>query len=113
MDWDQLAGRMDTEVDERLGEKIYVSFDRGASYDEVKGFYTPTVGSQGLVGFDEILGSRPRLKLRKTLFPGEREPNFETDRFRSVKMGAFVYRPSGSNPDEQGRYFIFDVQRAE
>jgi len=112
MSWDDLAARMDEKVDEHLGDAIYISFDQGATYDEVKGFYTPTVGGQGLEGFDEILGSRPRLKLRKTLFPGEREPSHEMDRFRSAKMGAFVYRPSGSNPDEQGRYFIFDVQRA-
>jgi len=113
MSWDQLAARMDEQVDERLGEVIFISLDGGETYTSVKGFYTPVAtGLGGLQGFDEPLGSRPRLKLRKTHFPGEREPSFETDRFRCAKMGAFVYRPSGSQPDEQGRYFLFDVQRA-
>lgn len=112
MDWDAASSLMDDKVDDLLGDTINMSTDGGATFTARKGFYLPFAASPGIEGIDEIMASKPMLKVRKSLFPGGRYPSYDYDRFQTAKLGAAVFRPSGAEPQDQGRYYIFDVQKA-
>ena len=110
-DWDSASAQMDDAVDARLGDTIQLSIDGGNTFLPVKGYYLPYAAGGGLEIYDEPLGQKPRFKLQVKHFPGGRQPSFDYDRMRCAKAGPFTFRPSGSAPDEQGRYFIFDIQK--
>ena len=109
-DWEIHSQAMDAKVDELLGDTISLSTNGGASYTTVGGFILLVVGSSGIDGFDETLGYKPRAKLHKSLI-GEEPPNRDTVRIRAGKLGGLTYQPAGGEPDDQGRYWLFDIQK--
>lgn len=108
-DWDAASAMMDTDVDARLSDTIAYSIDEGASFDEVAGYILPFAEGLGLGPIDPILGSRYRAKIAKALIP---EPD-RTHRLRHPKLGDATFRPAGADPDDQGRYWIFDIQAVD
>ncbi len=107
--WDALSAQMDREVDAALGDTIQLALN-GTSFVDQPGFVLTVGSTDGLAGFDEILGSRIRVKMAKSII-GEDEPSRDI-RLKAAKLGADTYRPAGSKPDDQGRYWLFDIQKA-
>lgn len=110
MAWSDHAARMDDKVDLMLGDDIELAVD-GVTFIPVKGFIIrPTESVDGIIGLDGPLGSRYRAKLNNALFLGEGPSN--ATRLRSTKLPAGTWKAGGDDPDEQGRYVIFDLQKA-
>lgn len=108
MDWDQASQLMDETVDETLGDDIQYAAN-GVSFAPLKGFVMFSGEPPVLDGIDEILGSRPRVKIAKSKVPYP-DPDH---RLRCPKrLGPNTFRPAGAAPAEQGRYYIFDVEVA-
>ena len=105
-DWDTHSAVMDEVVDERLGDTISYSLD-GVTFTDLKGFVLPFGESIGLDGIDPTLGTRWRGKIRKTLVA---EP-LGSHRLRHPKLGADTWRPAADDPENQGRYWLFDIQK--
>lgn len=103
--WDQLSAQMDGIVDAGVGDDI--SYDAGAGPVAIKGFVIPTVEPGGLDAFDDKLGSRPRVKVAKATVPVVSSSH----RLTAPLLGSGSFRPANSDPEEQGRYWIFDVQK--
>jgi hypothetical protein len=106
--WDELSARMDAKVDDRLGDTIEVSADAGTSWVARKGFALNMAAGLSLDGIDEIMASRPRIKISKLYVPALTR----IYRFRTPKWPGIVFCPGSSEPDDDGRYLIFDVQKA-
>lgn len=106
MNWDQASAAMDEQIDARLGDTISYAAN-GVTFVDLKGYVLFEEAPLGLEAIDEIMGSRPRIKISKAVVPCP-EP---VHRLRSAKLGAETYRPAGSAPENQGRYWIFDVER--
>lgn len=111
MSWEDLAAQMDATVDAAVGDAIELSTNSGASFQPVQGFVAPYVAGMGIGGFDEPLGSRNRVKLLRSYF-ADGVPGRDV-RLRSPRLGAGTFRPASSEPEEQGRYVLFDVQKVE
>lgn len=109
-DWETYSGAMDAAVDDLLGDTLSLSTNAGASYTTVSGFILLVVASSGIDGFDETLGYKPRVKLSKAII-GEEPPDRDTVRIRAGKLGGLTYQPAGGEPDDQGRYWLFDIQK--
>lgn len=103
--WDEAAAKMDAAVDEHLSDTISYALD-GATFVDMPGYVVVFSEGLGLGEIDPTLGSRNRVKIAKSLVPEV----LLTHRLRHEKLGAGTFRPAGENPDEQGRYWIFDVQ---
>lgn len=110
MAWSDLSAKMDATVDEQLGDDIRFSANAGGSWSMVKGFVLPSSMTNGLIGMDEPLGSRPRVKLPRTLFGDAGLPDGNV-RVQHAMLGPGTYRSAGGEPEEQGRYILFDVQK--
>lgn len=108
-DWSELSADLDEAVDSLLGDTLSVSTNAGATWRDVQGFVLPVGHSLNVGSIDEPLGSRPRIKLKRDLFANGIPPR--TLRIKHATLGADTYRPAGSEPQEQGRYVIFDVQK--
>lgn len=109
-DWETHSPQMDDDIDSRLGDTISLSLDAGATFSDIVGYILLVVVSSGIDGFDETLGYRPRAKIRKTII-GADPPDRSVVRLRSAKLGDFTYQPAGGEPDDQGRYWLFDIQK--
>jgi hypothetical protein len=107
-DWDDAAAAMDAEVDARLGDTISYALD-GVNFVDMPGFVLPAVEGIGLNELDPALGHRWRVKISKALVA---EP-LRTHRLSHPKLGVDTYRPAGDDPDDQGRYWIFDIQKVD
>lgn len=110
--WEAAEQLLDDKADAFVGDSIELSVDGGSTFVLRRGYYLPVAQNAGIEAFDEVLGNKHRFKMRKAYFPGGRFPSFANDRIRCSKTGSTIWRPSGSEPDEQGRYFVFDVQKA-
>lgn len=108
-DWDEASAQMDADVDARLSDTIAYSSDEGDSWENLPGYILPFAEGLGLGPIDPALGSRFRVKIAKSVVA---EPD-RTHRLRHAKLGASTWRPAGSDPDDQGRYWIFDIQQVE
>lgn len=106
MSWDQASAAMDEAIDARLGDTISYAAN-GVSFVDLNGYVLFEEVPLGLEAIDEIMGSRPRIKIAKSVVPYP-EP---AHRLRHAKLGPATYRPAGSNPENQGRYWLFDVER--
>jgi hypothetical protein len=106
-DWDALIGKVDAIVDDRVGDRISYSIG-GAPATMLPGFVITVNAPRNLEDFDEILGTAKRVKIAKRLVP---KPNLEV-RVEHPKLGAGKFRPIGDEPDEDDRYWLFDVQKA-
>jgi len=107
MSWAQNAAKMDAIVDEKLGDDVEWSSD-GIQFTPAKAFVVPQVEVLGLEAIDSPLGSRYRLKIAKSIIP-EILDNY---RFRASKLGAGMFKNASDTPDEDDRYWIFDLQKA-
>ena len=108
MDWDQASELMDDQVDETLGDTISYAAN-GVSFSDIKGFVLFFGEPPVLDGIDEIMGSRPRVKIARSKVPYP-DPSH---RLRCAKrLGAHTFKPAGALPAEQGRYYIFDLEKA-
>lgn len=105
-DWDALSAQLDTACDDGVGDTIAYAAN-GVSFVDIKGYVLFTENPLGLDATDEIFDTRPRIKLAKAVVPYP-EPQH---RIRSAKLGPATYRPAGSIPEDQGRYWLFDVER--
>ncbi len=108
MDWEQASQLMDDTVDDTLGDTISYAAN-GVSFSEIRGFVIFFGAPPVLDGIDEIIGSRPRAKIAKSKVPYP-DPSH---RLRCPKrLGPHTFKPAGALPEEQGRYYIFDLERA-
>jgi len=100
---------MDASVDARLADTISYSPNGGATYVDMLGYVLPFSQGLGLDELDPTLGSRWRVKLAKALVPLPAR----THRLQHPKLGVgTTWRPAGNDPEDQGRYWIFDIQKA-
>lgn len=107
--WDRWSGTLDTAVDGILGDTIAFA-DDGMTFVDVQGFVITVEGRPGgLDEYDSALGSRNRVKMSRAII-GEPHPR---QRLMHAKLGEGRFQPGGDAPDEDGRYYIFDVQKAE
>lgn len=106
MAWDEFSLTMDQEVDDRLGDAIDYAAN-GVTFVAIKGFVQFTPAPDGLDATDEIFDVRPRVKIAKAIVPYP-DPQH---RLRAARLGNATYRPAGSVPENQGRYWVFDVER--
>jgi hypothetical protein len=100
---------MDETVDTALGDAISLSLDAGATWTPQMGFVIAVSSTGGIMGMDEPLGTRKRVKMPRSLFPTG-EPS-RSVQLRHARLGAGTYRAAGGEPEEQGRYILFDVQK--
>lgn len=107
MNWDQLSAAMDQAVDDRLGDTISYAAN-GVSFEEIKGFVLLSEASLGLESIDEVISTRPRVKIAKALLPYP-EP---THRLRHAKIGQGTFMPASVRSDNGGDYWLFDVEPA-
>ena len=107
MNWDQLSAAMDQAVDDRLGDTISYAAN-GVSFEEIKGFVLLSEASLGLESIDEVISTRPRVKIAKALLPYP-EP---THRLRHAKIGQGTFMPASVRSDNDARYWLFDVEPA-
>ena len=106
-DWDAASAKMDSLVDDRLADTIRYATD-GIPFEDVAGYVIPYTEGLALGEIDPSLGSRYRVKIAKAVMP----EILQRHRLKHPKLGADTWRPAGEDPDEQGRYWIFDIQKA-
>ena len=109
MAWEDLAAQMDSVVDGTLGDSIRFSNDAGATWSNQKGFVLSASMTNGIIGMDEPLGAAMRVKMARDLFPTGVPAR--TVRLSHARLGPDTFRPAGGEPEEQGRYILFDVQK--
>lgn len=108
-DWDAASTKMDEDVDAHLSDTILYSTSAGV-FEEIPGYILPFAEGLALGPVDGALGSRWRVKIAKAHIE---EPS-RNHRLRHPKLGDdAVWRPAGENPDDQGRYWIFDIQKVD
>lgn len=108
-DWSDLAAKMDMSVDTALGDAIRFSSDIGVSWTMQQGFVLSAAVTNGIVGMDEPLGGKMRVKMPRDLFV-DGVPDRRV-RLQHARLGPGTFRPAGGEPEEQGRYILFDVQK--
>lgn len=97
---------MNVTVDEWLGDDILMSVSGGA-WVTIKAFVQFDHGGLGLDAIDE-LQQRQRIKVSKAIVA---EPG-DLHRFRASKLGADTWKPVAKDPDNDGSYWVFDIQKA-
>ncbi|MBX9814076.1 MAG: hypothetical protein K2X76_05180 [Sphingomonas sp.] len=109
MDWDQLATTMmDQAIDDRLGDTLSYAAN-GVDFFELKGFVLLSHEGLGVEAIDEVVATRPRVKIAKARLPYP-EPNH---RLRHRKLGLGVFQPGSVRDDTDSRYWLFDVEPAQ
>lgn len=110
MAWSDLAPQMDAIVDETLGDSIRYRASSSAAWTTVQGFVLPSSITSGIIGMDEPLGGRMRVKLPRSLFGDTGVPSRDV-RLEHTLLGVGTFRPAGGETEDQGRYVLFDVQK--
>jgi hypothetical protein len=108
--WDNASALLDDKVDEGVGDTIEYAAN-GVNFVNMQGFVIPDVADPGPAEFiDETVATRWKIKIAKRKLP---YPEI-THRLRHPKLGAGNFRPIGAVPDPQtqGRYWLFDVEKA-
>lgn len=110
--WDRASKLLDSTVDNVLGDRlryrhngVWLGTGDPAVVEGFVRFFNPLLNTEEL---DETLGSRKRVKISMDLVD---EP-IQSDRIQHPKLGPGWFRPAGDAPDNEGRYWLFDVQRA-
>jgi hypothetical protein len=103
--WDRAAATMDAAVDRILGDRISYALD-GKKFELLEGFVIDENARSGMDEIDEPVSTRKRVKIAKALVPA---PSM-THRIRHPRLGPGTYQPLGSQPETEGRYWLFDVQ---
>jgi hypothetical protein len=104
--WDQFADILDATVDDKLGDRIEYAAN-GVNFVPIAGFVKTANANLDLSPIDEMTDSRPRVKIAKALVPYP-DP---AHRLRHPRLGQGTFRPASTLPDDEGRYWIFDVER--
>lgn len=106
--WSQASATLDATVDRHLCDEIYIAAD-GVTFSQQPGFVILGEAGLGMGAIDENFSSRNRLKIAKTILP----VITSTHRFKAAELGIdVVWKSGGGEPQEQGRYLIFDIQKA-
>ena len=106
--WDGLAARMDAVVDDTVGDRILYAVD-GQTFTAVPGFVLDDVeGEASYDSMDDDFDVRKRVKIRQSLI-GEVSL---LHRLRHPRLGPDDFRPTNSVPQSEGRYWLFEVQKA-
>lgn len=105
--WDAASAMMDDKVDEIVGDRILYAAN-GVSFVEVPGFVLTATEGLSMNVIDEIMDVRRRIKIAKAQIP---YPDPE-HRLRHARLGAGTFRPAGALPEDDGRYWLFDVEKA-
>jgi hypothetical protein len=114
--WDAASARMDAVVDEKVGDRlryrrggVWLGDPQVAEGDRtIAGFVFDENTPTNVDEIDEVLGNRKRVKVAKALVA---LPD-KTDRIQHPRLGPGLFRPAGTVPEAQGRYWLFDVQEA-
>ncbi len=106
-DWDRNSALMDEAIDERLGDVISYSAN-GVVFDDIKGYVLFPEFASGAGPIDEAFDARPQIKIARSKLPYP-DPSH---RLRAEKLGPGLFRPTGSVPQNQGRYWLFDIAAA-
>lgn len=109
MAWEDLAAQMDADVDSGVGDCIRFSADAGVTWTHQQGFVLSASVTGGIIGMDEPLGAKMRVKLTRDLF-ADGVPD-RSVRLQHPQLGPGTYRSAGGETQEQGRYILFDVQK--
>jgi hypothetical protein len=106
--WDAAAAKMDAAVDSMLGDALQVRLAGAPAFVAMQGFVVDDSEPQAFdTALDETLGTRKRVKIAKALMP---VPS-RNHRIQHPRLGPGTFAPAGSDPQSQGRYWIFDVQK--
>lgn len=106
--WDRLAAVRDERVDTVLGDKIEYALD-GVTFVAVQGFIFDNVqGETAYESMDDDFSNRKRVKIPKEFAPAI----LRTHRLRHPRLGAGSFQPGNSEPQTEGRYWLFEVQKA-
>jgi len=116
--WDKYSKILDDNVDRGVGDRIRYQragvwlgdTDLPPAERSIPGFVLFFGAPRNIDEIDEGLGSRTRVKVSMDLI-GTDEP-LRSDRIQHPKLGPGSFQPSGSIPETEGRYWIFDVQKA-
>ena len=108
-DWDRVSGNMDAQIDARLADTVAFSPDGDADepFVDIAAFVLPYPEGLNLGELDPTLGARWRIKVAKANVP----EILAQQHYRHHKLGDATWRPAGEDPDDQGRYWIFDIQK--
>jgi len=106
MGWAENAATMDTVVDDELGDVVYYACD-GSSFTRLKAFVIIETEDLRMDGIDGNLGSRPRLKIGKYLVSTIEASH----RIKAARLGEGTFKPGPDQPDEDDRYWIFDLMK--
>jgi hypothetical protein len=104
--WDSASALMDAAVD-TLGDTILYKRAGESEFTAIKGFVIENVAGETVDEIDEIVSSIPRVKIHKSIVASPSK----FDRLQHPKIGPGTYRPLGKDPQTQGRYWVFDVQK--
>lgn len=107
---------MDAAVDSGVGDRVRYWHNGkwlgvapvGYTDPVVEAFVIIAAAPVNLDGIDEILGNRKRIKISREYVD---EP-LRSDRIAHPLLGEGWFRPAGGQPETEGRYVIFDVQKA-
>lgn len=106
MSWADHSALMDEVVDDEVGDDVLYQIPPAAAVS-LKAFILFEEPILGHDAIDDIL-SRKRLKIRRSLVG---KP-ISSHRIQCVaKLGAGTFRPVGKGADEQGRYWICDLEK--
>lgn len=111
--YEEMAGFLDDMVDDTLGDSIEVKLSVGAWTPRTAFIIEETAGldTQGFQITElDPLRQRQRIKIRKDYVPTVDQ----SVRFRAARLGgsSALWRPSGDMPQQEGRYWLIDIQRA-
>lgn len=107
--WDKLSAQMDSTVDTTLGDSILFAPTPTAPFTTIKGYVIFDVtGETAYEALDGDFATRKRLKVAVSIIPVITRDL----RFQHPKLGPEIYQAGGDVPETQGRYWLFDVQKA-
>lgn len=105
--WAVASARMNTAVDDIVGDRVMYSLD-GVAFTQMPAFAIDVVnGEDAATGLDDDFAVRKRVKISKALVP---EVTL-SHRIRHPRLGAGTFRPTNSVPQTEGEYWLFDVQK--
>lgn len=106
--WDRLSAKMDAIVDTGLGDLIEYALD-GVTFVMIEGFvFDNVVGETAYESMDDDFANRKRVKVAKAKVPAV----LRSHRLRHPRLGAGSFQPGNSEPQSEGRYWLFEVQKA-
>ena len=112
--WARAARVLDTAVDSVVGDRLRYRhrgvwlgpLDVAEPERVVEGFVLINAGSLNTDEIDETLGHRRRVKISIALV----DDPIQSDRIQHPMLGPGWFCPAGATPENDGRYWIFDVQ---